>query len=77
MKSIFQRALTPVLTVLIAALGMVATISMSRMQGKAQAFFCNQPTPRCTGSGVNSACEAANVNNPNCAFCSLGLCTHS
>jgi hypothetical protein len=74
-KNVVHRALTPVLTLLIAALGMVATVSTSRMQQKAEAFACNSGSG-CTGSPAGN-CPTLNPGNTNCWVCSSHVCTHS
>jgi len=59
MKSIFQRVLTPALTLLIAALGMLTASSLSRTQRRVEAGTCNAP---CS----NLSCEQTSGPCPVC-----------
>jgi hypothetical protein len=75
MKSIFQRALTPALTLLIAALGMVTASSLSKTQRTVQAFTCGET---CT-TGGNAFC--IQQGGLSCGLCNHNFnpwhCTHS
>jgi hypothetical protein len=70
MKSIFQRTLTPALTLLIAALGTVTMMSVSRTQQRVEAGTCNQPCSglSCGGTEPCPVCRASGTFHV-CAPC--------
>jgi hypothetical protein len=67
LKGIFERAVTPALTILIAALGMVTSLSLSSRQGKVEAFACGQQCHNfqtcISGGGPCSFCDVTNHCN--------------
>lgn len=63
LRSILQRSLTPVLTLLVAALGTITLLSVRQTQKKVEAFGCGIPChslQACQGSG---SCDFCNVQN--------------
>lgn len=75
MKGILQRALTPLLTLMVAALGMVTVSSMSRTQQKVEAFTCGES---CTTGGDGLCLQQGGLS---CGLCNHNFnpwhCTHS